>query len=138
MEFNFNSCAFRRVYECHLTIADYVSYVLGIEDKRRNMEKELGNFLKDLPISLFLNPSLMRYEDFECQMKAYLELIKVNPLAFEKSILSKEVFERICKYFIVEHLYYHIPFEDCFSKLFIILRASFEKNSCAFISWAIH
>ncbi|KAI5648347.1 hypothetical protein M9H77_34352 [Catharanthus roseus] len=35
----------RRVDECHLYIAN-----LGIEDKRRNMEKELSNFLKELPI----------------------------------------------------------------------------------------
>ncbi|KAI5675842.1 hypothetical protein M9H77_06792 [Catharanthus roseus] len=31
------------VDECHFNIANYVSYVLGIEDKGWNMEKELSN-----------------------------------------------------------------------------------------------
>ncbi|KAI5681843.1 hypothetical protein M9H77_03071 [Catharanthus roseus] len=36
-----------KVDECHFNIANYVSYVLRIEDKARNMERELGKFLKD-------------------------------------------------------------------------------------------
>ncbi|KAI5681225.1 hypothetical protein M9H77_02452 [Catharanthus roseus] len=68
-------------------IANYASCVLGVEDKGRSMEKEVGTILKELPISLFLIPSLMCYEDslledFERQMEAYLELIKVNPLDY--------------------------------------------------------
>ncbi|KAI5676937.1 hypothetical protein M9H77_07887 [Catharanthus roseus] len=70
-----------------------------IEDKGRNIEKELGVILKDLPISLSLNPSLMHKEefllkDFENQMGFNLELFKVNPLEFENSNLRKEAFEQ--------------------------------------------
>ncbi|KAI5675939.1 hypothetical protein M9H77_06889 [Catharanthus roseus] len=188
----------KRVDECHFNIANYVSYVLGIEDKGRNMEKELGNSLEDLPClgefvenvgyvsssldafienhndfvslnqlmsfvsgqaefscneqklsnainsldTLFQNTFGFQFyhlhlkehvlKDFENQMQANLELFKVNPLAFENSNLKKEAFERICNYLVVEHLYYHKPFKDWFSKLFI-LSASFQKNSCAFI-----
>ncbi|KAI5653943.1 hypothetical protein M9H77_31130 [Catharanthus roseus] len=50
IEFNSDSCAIPRVDECHFNIANYVSCVLGINDKGRNKEKELGNFIKDLPI----------------------------------------------------------------------------------------
>ncbi|KAI5676150.1 hypothetical protein M9H77_07100 [Catharanthus roseus] len=32
------------VDECHLNISNYFSYVLGIEDKGSNMEKELSNY----------------------------------------------------------------------------------------------
>ncbi|KAI5676313.1 hypothetical protein M9H77_07263 [Catharanthus roseus] len=61
IEFNSNSCAIPRVYKCHFNISNYVSYVLGIEDKGRNMEKELGNFLKDLPINnaSFVEPNIV-------------------------------------------------------------------------------
>ncbi|KAI5681787.1 hypothetical protein M9H77_03015 [Catharanthus roseus] len=52
-----------------------------IEDKERNMEKELGDFLKDLPISLSLNSSLMfggesivRFSDFSFTLKINFEL----------------------------------------------------------------
>ncbi|KAI5667745.1 hypothetical protein M9H77_17598 [Catharanthus roseus] len=81
IEFNSNSCAIPRVDECHHNIANYVSYVLGIEEKRRNMEKELDNFLKDLSISLFLNLSLMCYEvslvELEFFFESYLSHVSV-------------------------------------------------------------
>ncbi|KAI5667182.1 hypothetical protein M9H77_17035 [Catharanthus roseus] len=51
VEFNSISCAIPRVNECHFNIANYVSYMLGIEDKGRNTEKKLCNFLKDLHIN---------------------------------------------------------------------------------------
>ncbi|KAI5676544.1 hypothetical protein M9H77_07494 [Catharanthus roseus] len=44
-------------------------------------------------------------KDFENQMGTNLELFKVNSLAFEKPNLRKEVFEQVCKYFVVELLY---------------------------------
>ncbi|KAI5653086.1 hypothetical protein M9H77_30273 [Catharanthus roseus] len=55
IESNSNYCAIPRVNECHFNIANYVSYVLGIEEKGRNMEKELDNFLKDLLINHVLH-----------------------------------------------------------------------------------
>ncbi|KAI5658054.1 hypothetical protein M9H77_26847 [Catharanthus roseus] len=61
------------VDKCHFSIANYVSYVLGIEDKGRNMEKELGAILEELPISLSLNPSLMCYKVSFMQLKLFLE-----------------------------------------------------------------
>ncbi|KAI5667396.1 hypothetical protein M9H77_17249 [Catharanthus roseus] len=69
------------VDECHLNIENYVSYVLGIEDKGSNMKKELGNFLKDLRISLPLNPSLMCYEvalvELESCLESYLSYVRI-------------------------------------------------------------
>ncbi|KAI5675902.1 hypothetical protein M9H77_06852 [Catharanthus roseus] len=56
IEFNSISCAIPRVDEYDFYIATCVSCVLGVED-RRSMEKELGPILKDLSISLSLNPS---------------------------------------------------------------------------------
>ncbi|KAI5667011.1 hypothetical protein M9H77_16864 [Catharanthus roseus] len=195
IELNSISCAIPRVDGGHLNNANYVSYVLGIEDKGRNMEKELGAILKDLPISLSLYPSLICYEvslvglelflesifltimnnasiesivvcfgldgalfdilhdkclgkfvenvgyvssfldtfmethndlvslnqpmsfefllkDFENLMGVNLELLKVNPLAFEKSNLRKEAFKQVWKDFVVGHLYYHRPFKE--------------------------
>ncbi|KAI5663120.1 hypothetical protein M9H77_22443 [Catharanthus roseus] len=85
-----------------------------IEDKGRNMEKELGAIHEELPISLSLNPLLMCHKDYENHMEANLELFKVNLLVFENSNLRKEDFEQIFKDFGDEHLYYHIPFKDGF------------------------
>ncbi|KAI5664038.1 hypothetical protein M9H77_23361 [Catharanthus roseus] len=51
----------------HNGVGNFSSYV---------MEKELGNFLKDLPISLSLNPSIMCYEvslvELELPLESYL------------------------------------------------------------------
>ncbi|KAI5657960.1 hypothetical protein M9H77_26753 [Catharanthus roseus] len=44
-----------------------------IKDKGMNMEKELGNFLKDFPISLSLIPSFMCYEVSLMGLKLVLE-----------------------------------------------------------------
>ncbi|KAI5668779.1 hypothetical protein M9H77_18632 [Catharanthus roseus] len=46
IEFNSLSCVIPRIHEYYDNSANYVSYMLGIKDKGRNMEKELGNFLK--------------------------------------------------------------------------------------------
>ncbi|KAI5682375.1 hypothetical protein M9H77_03603 [Catharanthus roseus] len=56
IEFNSISCAIPRVDEYDFNIANCVTYVLGV-DNRRSMEKELGPILEDLSISLSLNPS---------------------------------------------------------------------------------
>ncbi|KAI5668307.1 hypothetical protein M9H77_18160 [Catharanthus roseus] len=73
IEFNSISCAIPRVDECHFNTSNYVFYVPGIEDKGRNMEKELSNFLKDLPISLSLYPSLTCYEVSLVELELFLE-----------------------------------------------------------------
>ncbi|KAI5650044.1 hypothetical protein M9H77_36049 [Catharanthus roseus] len=61
IEFNSISCAILRVDDSDLNIANCVSRVLGVED-RRSMGKELGHILEDLSISLSLNPSSLCYE----------------------------------------------------------------------------
>ncbi|KAI5680980.1 hypothetical protein M9H77_02207 [Catharanthus roseus] len=45
---------------------------VGIEDKGRNMEKELGTILEELPISLSLIPPLMCYEVSFMKLKFFL------------------------------------------------------------------
>ncbi|KAI5680785.1 hypothetical protein M9H77_02012 [Catharanthus roseus] len=58
---------------------------------------------------------------------------RVNILSVQKRkrvILRKAGFEQVCKDFVVQHLYYHIPFKEWFSKLFISF-ASLQKNSSA-------
>ncbi|KAI5663825.1 hypothetical protein M9H77_23148 [Catharanthus roseus] len=52
----------RKVDEYCDNVANYTSYMLGIEDKGMSMEKELGSIPEELPISLSLNPSFMCYE----------------------------------------------------------------------------
>ncbi|KAI5653322.1 hypothetical protein M9H77_30509 [Catharanthus roseus] len=49
------------------------SFFSRIEDKGRNMEKELGAIFKELPINLSLNPSLMCYEVSFVHLKLFLE-----------------------------------------------------------------
>ncbi|KAI5682273.1 hypothetical protein M9H77_03501 [Catharanthus roseus] len=63
---------------------------------------------------IFYRISLEHSCTWTSMLGTYFEMSKVNPLAFEKSILRKEVFEQVCKDFVVEHLYYHIPFNDWF------------------------
>ncbi|KAI5663905.1 hypothetical protein M9H77_23228 [Catharanthus roseus] len=69
-------------------------------------------------------------KDFQNHMETNLELLKVNTLVFENFNLRKEAFEQIFKDFGDKHLYYHIPFKNRFSKLFILF-VSFKKDSCA-------
>ncbi|KAI5663956.1 hypothetical protein M9H77_23279 [Catharanthus roseus] len=52
----------KRVDEYYDNIANYASCVLGIEDEERGKEKKLGIYLEDLPMSPFLNPSLLFHE----------------------------------------------------------------------------
>ncbi|KAI5667173.1 hypothetical protein M9H77_17026 [Catharanthus roseus] len=99
IEFNSNSCAILRVEECHLNIANYVSYVVRIEDKGRNMEKELGNFLKDLPISdiSIVDPNIV---GFELKI-ALLDVLHDKSKVFNinnKSPINKE---QVCKLLII-------------------------------------
>ncbi|KAI5671468.1 hypothetical protein M9H77_11832 [Catharanthus roseus] len=61
IEFNSISCAIPRVDDYDFNIANCVSCVLVVED-RRNMEKEIGPILEHLSISLSLNPSSLCYE----------------------------------------------------------------------------
>ncbi|KAI5675997.1 hypothetical protein M9H77_06947 [Catharanthus roseus] len=91
IEFNSNSCAIPRVDEGHLNIANYISYVLGIEEKGRNVEKELDNFLKDLPISLSLNPSLICYEVSLVGLEFFLESYLSHFLSVLKCIEKEEM-----------------------------------------------
>ncbi|KAI5653492.1 hypothetical protein M9H77_30679 [Catharanthus roseus] len=72
IEFNFISCAIPRVDEYHFSIANYVSCMLRVED-RRNMEKDLGPILEYLSISLSLNPSSLYYEVSLEELKSLLD-----------------------------------------------------------------
>ncbi|KAI5654534.1 hypothetical protein M9H77_31721 [Catharanthus roseus] len=47
--------------------------IIKEKDKGRNMEKDLGNFLKDLPLSSSVNPSLMCYEVSLVELELFLE-----------------------------------------------------------------
>ncbi|KAI5653485.1 hypothetical protein M9H77_30672 [Catharanthus roseus] len=73
IEFNSISCAIPIVDEYHFNIANYASCVLGVEDKGRSMEKELGTILEELLIGLSLNPFLMCYEVSFLKLKLFLE-----------------------------------------------------------------
>ncbi|KAI5652244.1 hypothetical protein M9H77_29431 [Catharanthus roseus] len=73
IEFNSDYCAIPRVDECHFNIANYVSYVLGIEDQGRNMEKELEAILEELLVSLSLNPSPLCYKVSPLELELFLE-----------------------------------------------------------------
>ncbi|KAI5650435.1 hypothetical protein M9H77_36440 [Catharanthus roseus] len=73
IEFNSISCAIPRVDEYHFNIANYASCVLGVEDKGRSMEKELGTIPEELPISLSLNLSLMWHEVSFVELELFLE-----------------------------------------------------------------
>ncbi|KAI5654082.1 hypothetical protein M9H77_31269 [Catharanthus roseus] len=72
IEFNSISCAIPRFDEYDFNIANYVSCVLGVED-RRIMEKELGPILEELSISLSLNPSSFCYEVSIEELKSLLD-----------------------------------------------------------------
>ncbi|KAI5650223.1 hypothetical protein M9H77_36228 [Catharanthus roseus] len=123
-----------------VSLNQHMSFVRGQVEFSCN-EQKLSNVINSLN-TLFENTFGFQFyhlhfreillKDIENRIGANLELFKVNPLAFEKSILRKEAFEQVDKCFFVEHLYYHKPFKDWFSKLFILC-ASFQKNSCAFI-----
>lgn len=71
IEFNSISCAIPRVDDYDFSIANCVSCVLGVED-RRSMEKDLGRILEDLSISLFLSSSLC-YEVSLEELKSLLD-----------------------------------------------------------------
>ncbi|KAI5652961.1 hypothetical protein M9H77_30148 [Catharanthus roseus] len=98
-------------------IANNVSYVLGIEDKGRNMEKVLDNFLKDLPISLCLNPSLKCYEvsvvELELFLASYLSHVSIYgdlcTISFEGglSLLLRYVSKCLSSYAFLEESLWH-------------------------------
>ncbi|KAI5652462.1 hypothetical protein M9H77_29649 [Catharanthus roseus] len=74
-EFNSLSCVIPSIDEYYNNVANYASRVL-----ERGKEKELGNYLEDLPISLFLNPSLSFHEVSFKELKSLLFLSShVNP-----------------------------------------------------------
>ncbi|KAI5680951.1 hypothetical protein M9H77_02178 [Catharanthus roseus] len=58
---------------CIVKLILYLIFMIRIEDKGRNMEKELDNFLKDLPINLSLSPSLMCYKVSLVELELFLE-----------------------------------------------------------------
>ncbi|KAI5657878.1 hypothetical protein M9H77_26671 [Catharanthus roseus] len=66
------SCANPRVHDCDFNIANFVSCVLGIED-RRSMEKEIDPILEDISISLSLNLSSLCYEVSLEELKSLLD-----------------------------------------------------------------
>ncbi|KAI5667831.1 hypothetical protein M9H77_17684 [Catharanthus roseus] len=79
IEFNSISYAIPRVDDYDYNIANCVSCVLGVED-RRSMDKELGPILEDLSMSLSLNPFFMNgFEDESFQrMGGWYELENVR------------------------------------------------------------
>ncbi|KAI5683010.1 hypothetical protein M9H77_04238 [Catharanthus roseus] len=79
------SCAIPRVDEYYFNISDYASHMLGDEEKGRNMEKELGTILEELPISLSLNPSLSFYEASFEELKISLEYSCTLTLMFGRN-----------------------------------------------------
>ncbi|KAI5682068.1 hypothetical protein M9H77_03296 [Catharanthus roseus] len=108
------------------------SLLTRIEDKGRSIEKELCIYLEDLPMSPFLNPFLSFHEvsfeelksllNFENKIEANLEMLKVNILAFEKSILRKEAFEQLA---MGKRFFHHLPFKDVDINLFFDLQDFF-------------
>ncbi|KAI5652318.1 hypothetical protein M9H77_29505 [Catharanthus roseus] len=78
IDFNSLSCAISRVDEYHFNIANYASCVLGIEDKGRSMEKELGTILEEFPISLSLIPSLFQGFNDEGQVSKLLIIYTIS------------------------------------------------------------
>ncbi|KAI5681815.1 hypothetical protein M9H77_03043 [Catharanthus roseus] len=65
----------------YLSFEIYFKEIKNFQDKGRNIEKELGNFLKDLPISLSLNPSFMCYTvslvEIELFLESYLSHVRI-------------------------------------------------------------
>ncbi|KAI5664506.1 hypothetical protein M9H77_23829 [Catharanthus roseus] len=104
IELNSFSLAIPTVDEYHFNIANFASSVLGVEDKGRSIEKELGTILEYLPISLFLNPSLSFHEvsfeelnsanlvEFHSNVACFVVDIQRNRLEAE-SFLRERVFE---------------------------------------------
>ncbi|KAI5658013.1 hypothetical protein M9H77_26806 [Catharanthus roseus] len=72
IEFNSISCAIPRIDDYDFNIANCVSCVLGVED-RRSMEKELDPIFEDLSVSLSLNPSSLGYEISLEELKSLLD-----------------------------------------------------------------
>ncbi|KAI5682139.1 hypothetical protein M9H77_03367 [Catharanthus roseus] len=72
IDFNSISCAITRVDDNDFNIANCVSCVLGVED-RRSMEKELGPILEDLSIRISLNTSSLCYEISSKELKSLLD-----------------------------------------------------------------
>ncbi|KAI5662307.1 hypothetical protein M9H77_21630 [Catharanthus roseus] len=101
--------------QCFHLLSNQVEFFCN-ELELLNVIESLNSFLENKFGFKFyhLNFKDFLLKDFENQMGAYFEMVKVNPLAFENSILGKEAFEHICKYFVVEHLNYRIPFKDWF------------------------
>ncbi|KAI5664023.1 hypothetical protein M9H77_23346 [Catharanthus roseus] len=73
--FNMLQLNLKRIDEYHFNIANYDSCVLGVEDKETSKEEELESILKDLSISLSLNPSLsfheVSFEELESLLVSY-------------------------------------------------------------------
>ncbi|KAI5658531.1 hypothetical protein M9H77_27324 [Catharanthus roseus] len=94
---------------------------VGIEDKGRNNEKELGNFLKNLPISLSLNPSLMYYE------VSFLGLDVFRVLSF-----SCEYIRRFCAISFGGGLFLVIPYVSKCPSFHAFLEDSFLHSGSMF------
>ncbi|KAI5667863.1 hypothetical protein M9H77_17716 [Catharanthus roseus] len=72
IKFNSLSCATPRVDENDFNIANFVSHLLGVED-RRSTGKELGPILEDILISLSLNHSSLCHDVSQEELKSLLD-----------------------------------------------------------------
>ncbi|KAI5648747.1 hypothetical protein M9H77_34752 [Catharanthus roseus] len=82
------------VDEYHFIIANYSSCVLGVEDRGRSTEKELGTILEELPISLSLNLSITACNKKATEFLKYIYYknhnnIDINNKKFERKGLVK-------------------------------------------------
>ncbi|KAI5681690.1 hypothetical protein M9H77_02918 [Catharanthus roseus] len=83
----------KRVDEYHFNITKYASCVLGVEDKGRNIDRELGAILEELPISLSLNPSLT-FPSGENMVQAIQDWLISKSSFEEKSFHGLTIFYR--------------------------------------------
>ncbi|KAI5677509.1 hypothetical protein M9H77_08459 [Catharanthus roseus] len=97
----------------------YDNYEHRVEDKGRNLEKELGNYLKDLAINLSLNPSLICSEVSFVELELFLECIYVKESEFIKAIEKDELVSLLnCKEEIgglspLRKMEHQIKLQDC-------------------------
>ncbi|KAI5682058.1 hypothetical protein M9H77_03286 [Catharanthus roseus] len=118
--FNSLSCATPRVDDNDFHVANCVSCVLGVED-RRSMGKEPGPILEDLPISPSLNPSLcykelMRLLNFTKKLNGSLKVFKAHPCDLVKTTFGNGVFELNLKNLVEKHLVSSIASIEFFFK----------------------
>ncbi|KAI5677510.1 hypothetical protein M9H77_08460 [Catharanthus roseus] len=87
---------------------------VGVEDNEKNLEKELGNYLKDLAINLSLSPSLI------CSEVSLVEL----ELFLESCLFHVSIYGDLCAIYFCDGLFLVVP---CVSKC-LSSHTSFEES----------